>query len=233
MAKPKPFLTKSEKSSIKKFRSVAGDYKATVSGLAELSRNLENLSKGMRTKQITKAVSASAKAAVKLIKGEIPSRYKGARQSIGWRRPKRKHNAGQITAKVGVGVGKATEAKAKRITKTHEKHKVGGKKGVGISSANAHWFFLGTDHRWTGTKRVRSGRQTVGRVDTGGLKKYTGKMPKKIKSVSSMLASYKTMHLRIIKTYASAGLRMFVRNVSSNWKSAVKAADKAGKIKKF
>jgi len=233
MVKPKPFLTKSEKSSIKKFRSLAGNYKATVSGLEALSKNLENLSKGMRTKQITKAVSASAKAAVKLIKGEIPSRYKGARQSIGWRRPKRKYNGGQITAKVGVGVGKATEAKAKRTTKSHDKHKAGGKKGVGISAANAHWFFLGTDERYTGTKRVRRGGKTIGRVDTGGKKKYVGRMPKKIKSVSSILASYKTMHLRIIKTYAVAGLRMFVRQVSSGLSSAVKAADKAGKIKKF
>ncbi len=62
----------------------------------------------------------------------------------------------QRVAKVGFGVGKQTKAKKRAVetkaAKREAKVKAGKKKGVGISSANVHWFVLGTNERRTSTR---------------------------------------------------------------------------------
>lgn len=75
-----------------------------------------------------------------------------------------------IGAKAGGGVGKQF-VPGKRL----------GRKGVGISARNIHWWLAGTAERWTGETRVGTNSHKRGakpqRVLTGGSRHYTGRMP--------------------------------------------------------
>ena len=58
-----------------------------------------------------------------------------------------------VGAKAGFGVGKNTRAKKAQIAKRKLKRGTAQRKGVGISSANVHWFALGTARRSTNSPR--------------------------------------------------------------------------------
>jgi hypothetical protein len=62
-------------------------------------------------------------------------------------------------AKVGLSVGKPTKAKKAKASARAAAGKTGEKAGVGLSSANIHWFILGTKIRHT-----KSGKST-GRIE--------------------------------------------------------------------
>jgi hypothetical protein len=112
----------------------------------------------------------------KAIKAEIPSAWKEGRKAIGFSfmRGKGKY-AGKTFAKAGVGAGIKKKARDKRDQASKGR---AGRKGVGISVANFHWFILGTAERETGSKRVGAHRMGVvnRRVATGKKVQKTGRM---------------------------------------------------------
>jgi hypothetical protein len=70
---------------------------------------------------------------------------------------------------------KATRSKMAAAAK--EKGRGKKKKGVGIGVSNVMWLLEGTDKRYTGTKRVGAHKRgNKARMNTGGKKKYTGRM---------------------------------------------------------
>jgi hypothetical protein len=75
-------------------------------------------------------------------------------------------------AKAGAAVGK----KRSQLAKIAAKHQKKGKPGVGISSANIHWYVMGTKLRHTGET---SRRNKMGRYNkpTGNPVHSTGRMP--------------------------------------------------------
>lgn len=66
-----------------------------------------------------------------------------------------------VLSKSGELLGRRS-TKFQRFTRT-------GRKGVGISAANLHWFALGTQERYTGATKGRA---------TGKLRRYTGRIAK-------------------------------------------------------
>lgn len=151
---------------------------STTVDAKELLKRMEQLSKAVRNKVGKKAISEGAKLMAKAIKREIPSRQKSARKAIGYsfKRPRSGKFKNMIFAKAGAGAGMKKEKRAKMAAAAKAKGRKG-KKGVGIGASNVMWLLMGTDKRYTGTKRV--GAHKAGnkqRVDTGKKKKYTGRM---------------------------------------------------------
>ncbi len=181
---------------------------AVVTGVRELDLLFNNLSKGMANRIARPALNKAGRLSVKVIKSTIPSNQKGIRKAIASRSLKTKYNGGFAGVKVGAGVGK------RKQTKTTVKKREG-RKGVGFDARNIHWWFLGTDERWTGTKRKRVGgkrgrrgwRGTQVRVDTGKRKKYTGRMPAQSESISVILSRRKNEINNMIRTWVGVGIK--------------------------
>jgi len=112
----------------------------TITGDARIKSILNSMRRTAGRRSFTAGAANSAKALSKIIKSNVPSRYKGVRRSIGWRRLKLRE-ARDGGAKVGGKTGRG--AKAKQIARSPDQ------KGAGISSRNVHWWFLGTDVRAT------------------------------------------------------------------------------------
>lgn len=163
---------------------------AVVDGVRELNMLFEQLKRGAANKIARPALSKAGQHAVKVIKAAVPSRLKDIRKAIGYRIPKTKFTAGIVTLKVGAAVGKRRQRKIQDRT---------GRPGVGIGTPNVHWFFLGTDKRYTGTRRIRRKGQTVGRQATGGIVRYTGRMPKQMPSVSTIVGQNRSALLEIMR----------------------------------
>jgi len=147
-----------------------------IEGAYSLLKNLQTLNDKAIKAVASAGLRKEAQETAKVVKADIPSRYKDARKAIGWRFSKgKKAWTGHIFAKAGTGVGfrKGTKRRAAAFA-TKDRN---GRKGVGIGVPNIHWFYTGTDHRFTGTKRKgkhKKGNKT--RVFTGGAVRYTGKM---------------------------------------------------------
>ncbi len=101
---------------------------------------------------------------------------------------------GQMLAKAGIAVGKAgreafSVVNTSNVTtmaytpnkKLHKSLRVG-RKGVGISARNLHWFALGTKDRYVGLKglrrRVKGKDITYGQKRTGSPIKFVGRIDK-------------------------------------------------------
>ena len=141
---------------------------ATLLGPKELSRQLDHLSKSGSKRAIVAGIKAGMKPIAKRMRAEIQSTAKPdgwsaegfkairreAKRSIGTRFAK-KYRKDIREAKVGVAVGKRKKMRQRAIGKAMEgrvKRAAAGKaggKGVGVSLANIHWFFLGTADRAT------------------------------------------------------------------------------------
>ena len=118
-----------------------------LSGLDELRKTLGAL-KDKGVKKAAKAgIVAGLQPLLSAIRSEIngapisPELKKAARQTLG---KSLKKSGDDYLGKAGFGVGKA-KAKNARAAKRH-----GEKGGVGVSTANIHWFVLGTTERETG-----------------------------------------------------------------------------------
>jgi len=145
-----------------------------VDGLRELISEFSTMSKDAR-----KVSRVALQSAMKVIAAEMANqldpRVKEVGKSVGYRLTIYRGNV--TKAKVGFNVGKgATKRRVIRKRTT--------KGGVGIGSANLHWFILGTDARYTGKLKHRgamagysdsSGRQY--RIKTTGAVAYRGRMP--------------------------------------------------------
>lgn len=141
-----------------------------MDGLPELDLLFEKLKRGTANKIARPALSKAGQIAVRKIKAATPSRLKDIRKAVGYRIPKTKATGGIVTAKIGAAVGRRKTSKAKPRN---------GRKGVGISTRNVHWFFLGTQPRWSG------------RGKSAASMKFTGIMPKQMPSVESIVNASK------------------------------------------
>lgn len=117
-----------------------------LTGFADVDRQLAKLGNPTTIKKVAKqGLTASQRVLVKGIKATIPSRYKEARRTVGnsFKRLKHGETAGQVSAKVGFGVGKKMPSReeAEGTRRSRRAHK---KSGVGISARNIHWLVLGT-----------------------------------------------------------------------------------------
>lgn len=147
-----------------------------VLGVKQLQRKLNTLKASTQNKLERASVTAGLRATAKAMKSEVPSTWKEGRKAIGFSFVRGKGKfAGTTFAKAGVGAGIKKKAREKREA---SKGSRAGEKGVGLSTANMHWFVLGTAERKTGSKRVGAHRRGVvnRRVATGGKVRRTGRM---------------------------------------------------------
>jgi len=152
-----------------------------VTGYRELDGKLSRMRKSVQRKIIKKAMKSGAKIVAMAIKRELPNSWKGAKRTIGFSSTRigRGKFKGVSFAKAGAGVGMKKKRRMAAAAKSKLKGR-GNRKGVGIGVSNIMWFMKGTDPRYTGTKRVGAHRRGVKnrRVDTGGIKRYTGRLKK-------------------------------------------------------
>lgn len=152
-----------------------------VIGEQLLLRKLDGLQKKVKNKVAKKAITAGVKEMAKAIKAEIPSTQKTARKAIGYsfKKPRSGKFKDMVFAKAGWGAG---QSKKKREKKKAKAAAAGPRKRKGIGGeAAAVMLILGTADRYTGTKRVGKHRgggasKTQRRVDTGGRKRFTGRV---------------------------------------------------------
>jgi hypothetical protein len=186
----------------------ADDMKAmpTVSGLAQIIASLRLMAGNVPYKAMQPAINKAAQYAAKQVKASVPGRYKSVRKAIGWRAKKKKFNRGEPGAKVGAGVGRS------RATTQKERK---GRPGVGIDARNVHWWFLGTDTRYTGTKRKRVGgrrgrrgwKGKATRIDTGKMKANRGFMPAQSQPIDVIVSRAAGGMKTIIRTWVAVGIK--------------------------
>lgn len=191
--------------------------------IASMQRAVNRMLTTVEGKVSTKALGEVGKLGKRKVKADIPGKYKSVRKAVGWRHVKRKYNAGQRAVKVGGGVGsnllrKNITGRGRRLTaKQRDRQNVLREKlatsiknrkeskrpGVGIDGNNVHWWFLGTEQRFTGTKRVGRSRK---RVDTGKPKHDRGAMPQMGKPIMVTLASASGEIRQVIRVHMKQGI---------------------------
>lgn len=155
----------------------------SITGVGELDKKLKSLTKSVQSKIIKKAMTAGTKVVAQAIRRLMPSSFKGAKKTIGFRvnKPAKGRFKGVTFAKAGAGVGMSKKRRQGMASKAKGR---GTRPGVGIGVGNIMWFLEGTKDRYTGTKRARRGgkrgrggfRGTEVRIDTGKKKRFTGKL---------------------------------------------------------
>ncbi len=153
-----------------------------TTGFRELDDALSYLRDKSRVRMGKAALRRMATVTAASIRKFIPTQLRpkelGGTSGIGSRLVK-----GQMLAKAGIGVGKVGRMAFRVVNKSSTaKGKLGrslrvGRKGVGISSRNLHWFAIGTKDRYTGTKtyRVKGGTRIR---PTGNARHFTGRIDK-------------------------------------------------------
>lgn len=178
---------------------------AAVTGATELTRLYQELSKGVANRIARPALMKAGRVAVKRVKATIPSRMKDARRIISLKSIKTKTNGGVAGVKVGAAVGMSKTKQKESKTRPQ------GKKGVGISGANIHWFFMGTASRETGwkTKRRRlktGGSVVVSRIRNNNPIRFTGWMERQIDPVSKTVAAAGSEIAQIMRSGITTGI---------------------------
>ena len=143
--------------------------KVVLTGVAELDNALSYMHTIHANKVARLCISAGLRKAASNIRRHIKTtiRPRTADKGIGWRlkRATRKH---KTEGKAGVAVGRAFREAAKMTgPRAIGKGKAGRKKlrkGVGISSANLHWFALGTKKRYTKAKPLPAATGLISRI---------------------------------------------------------------------
>lgn len=174
----------------------------TMTGYKELMRTLDSLKKGDRNKILRPAVLKAAKEAAQIVKSKIPPRYKDVRAAIGSRLVKARYTKGEVVAKVGASVGKQKQKSMFQKSRDYNRSDKSKRKGVGISSNNIHWWFLGTGRRWNGVRfkyrRTAIGKVRSGQVSTGNKVRYTGVMKPQEQPVIAILAPHASRMHKIL-----------------------------------
>lgn len=131
-----------------------------VRGMKALTAKIKRIEKAVKKHISVPIMRAAGKETARVIKSRMASRYKDARKSIGWRMKKVSENPKNIvSAKAGAGVG--FRGKRRRTFLASQAKRRQGRKGVGTSPQNIHWWFLGTkDRRQKTTGRV-TGSQPI------------------------------------------------------------------------
>lgn len=114
-----------------------------LTGQEDLDRRLNLFGQAEANRVARAGLLKGARLAAKLIKRQVPAKYKGIRAAIG--SSVKKTRAGVTKAKAGAAVGKAAKVKP---------YKRSSEGGVGISAENVHWFLMGTDERQTSANRA-------------------------------------------------------------------------------
>lgn len=124
-----------------------------VKGLADIQAKLSNMASKGGAKLLRAGVGAGMTSLAQSLRAAVNSTAataevkRAARKTIGKRYAKggtsRTGKTTQAAAKVGFGVG----FKLKRLRQQAAKHSATGRKGVGLSAADVHWFVLGTVER--------------------------------------------------------------------------------------
>jgi hypothetical protein len=159
-----------------------------LKGLAELNVTLQDLAANGARKAAKAGTNAGLGVLANALKSAVnassasPELKAAARKTIAKRLKRRE---GQETVgKVGFGVGRRSQ-KTKKAQSAHQRYMAGqggahNMRGVGVSSANIHWFVLGTQDRTAGAKTNRAseirGRKhfTVPRHHTGRIRDLLG-----------------------------------------------------------
>jgi len=116
-----------------------------ITGDKQVLRILKHLqSPTARRRAMMSGLVPAGRVGAKHAKGQIPTEYKGVRAAMKSRAMKVRESK-EAAVKIGAGVGKQRPVKTRGANRP----------GVGISSANVHWWFLGTTQRQT-----KSGKST-------------------------------------------------------------------------
>lgn len=117
----------------------------TLDGLDDLLRAIGTLQRRSAKKVATAALRGGLKVIENQMKKDVSSKVKEGRKGI---KSRIKTRRGQVTAKVGIGVGKR---KKKSLTKPLYKQERK-RPGVGIGPRNISWWVAGTKERTTGRR---------------------------------------------------------------------------------
>lgn len=100
------------------------------------------------------------------------------KRTVGKRLVTKSRGPEEVAAKAGLGVGKRTAAKRSREAGVDFRRITRGRKGGGLSSANIHWFALGTVNRYTGVRDFEGGARKRKRSErfTGATRRHVGKI---------------------------------------------------------
>lgn len=123
--------------------------------------------KGPKLRRIIKSgLRKEGQQAVKILKRNIPAKFKQARKGIGYSFGRRGARFTVNTIlKVGVKVGKKTAYTEALGTARRLARKASSKKGVGIGAENLHWPILGTKPRYVNNGwGIKGNRIYVGRM---------------------------------------------------------------------
>jgi len=173
----------------------------------QLDRNIKRLQKEFPRKICRKALAELAKTSVKKIKATIPGRLRGIRKAIKWRHKKARYSKFGPEVKVGGGVGKQKQTAGEATSTKNRK----GRPGVGLDGRNIHWWFLGTDKRYTGSKRKRVGRAKgkaiFASVPSGNPRRNRGQMPADGRPVIVTLTGASGELLAIVRKWINVGIQ--------------------------
>lgn len=148
-----------------------------TTGFPELDAKLKYMATSAANVIVSRAVRVGLYEGAKWIRRRIaPTLQAGLSASdkgIGTSTSRKKSNG--ASGKVGVAVGAASK-NAKKLTRGSFVRR-GKRKGEGISANNLRWFAMGTQDRWTGSKRVRAkGAKPGARQSTGKRVRFVGKI---------------------------------------------------------
>jgi hypothetical protein len=163
---------------------------AVITGDRAIMRRLMALRTTAAKRAMQKGLNKGAQYGAKAVKKSVPSRYKDTRKAIGWRAIRRSQTGGEPASKVGAAVGKRKKAQQARQSRRNGS-------GVGISTQNIHWMFIGTT--------IRAQKKTG---------KNTGAMPSRlIPPVDETLQQHKFTLAGIIRKNTLIGIENEVRKL--------------------
>jgi hypothetical protein len=151
-----------------------------TTGFPELDAKLRYMATAAANRITTAAVRVGLRESAKFIRDRIPlSIKKGINESskgIGVTTNSKKANG--TSGKVGAGVGKTMREAGGINAKSLQRR--GKRKGVGVSARNLHWFAMGTEDRYTGSKRIRTkGNWKAKKLEkTGNRVRFVGRIDK-------------------------------------------------------
>lgn len=130
----------------------------TVTGIESLDRKLDALESRIARKVVRSATAAGLTVLSKAIRDEIThdpglsrEAKRALKRAVGQRFQRRRRTSTLYEAKAGFGVGAARKKQPQRSGKNVTK--AGRPIGTGLAGQNVHWFALGTQARYTKSRR--------------------------------------------------------------------------------
>lgn len=151
-----------------------------TTGFAELDAKLQFMTTAAANRIAKAAVRVGLRESAKFIRSAMPASIRAgileSDKGIGTTTNSKKANG--TSGKVGTGVG-SSQNKAGQVN-TRALKRRGKRKGVGVSARNLHWFGMGTEDRYTGSKRIRTkgNWKAKKRESTGNKVRFVGRIDK-------------------------------------------------------